>query len=156
MKNCIVCGELITQPRANKQYCGNACKQKAYRDGNDRAIDSIIGNKDEKLNTIEKGFNPEFVNQIILETMKEMQVHFSEHDQSDLNLFIFYKMKWNIRGEEFVNVMKWFSESELSLRWYYMVYNRRYNNEKPTKEEQIEYQNYCKFIYKFKANKEME
>lgn len=31
LKSCIVCGKTLSDQRSNKQYCGNACKQKAYR-----------------------------------------------------------------------------------------------------------------------------
>jgi len=30
-KSCIMCGKTLSDQRSNKQYCGNACKQKAYR-----------------------------------------------------------------------------------------------------------------------------
>lgn len=154
MKNCIVCGEVIAHTRANKQYCGNACKQKSYRDGNAKIESTQFNVSNINSTKLEIAYNPDFVSEIVLETMEEMKIHFPNQCSSYLNVFIYYKLKWNLRNEKFVEFMKWYLEDDYSLMWYHRKQqNNYYNNEELTKEEQIEYVNYCTFLKLFKANR---
>jgi hypothetical protein len=153
MKNCIVCGEVITEPRSNKRYCGNACKQKAYRDGNGKIVPIQTNGSNISSVNSDKIYTPDFVAEIVFETMEEMKTHFADYCSSYLNLFIYYKIKWNLRNGKFVELMKWYLEDNSSLLWYHRKqdYNL-HSNEELTKEEQIEYVNYCAFLKLFKAN----
>jgi len=142
MNQCLQCGENITEYRSNKQYCSNACKQKAYRNGNAK----------NDLETIpDAKFIPEFIQEITVETREVMQLHFSGFHPYHLNLFIYYQIKWNLTGDKFIKHMKWYLEDEFALYWYYKTRNPE-EYSRPTKEEAIEYEMYCQFIKAFNAN----
>src|SRR5688500_7210087 len=98
MNQCLQCGENITEYRPNKQYCSNACKQKAYRDGNAEK------NKEMRQGSNLASSSPQMltadvVSEIVLETMSEMITHFPNYDPASLELFIYCKIKLNLRGE---------------------------------------------------------
>src|SRR5688572_27275780 len=98
MNQCLQCGENITEYRPNKQYCSNDCKQKAYRYGNvNKNLETLNYNSLIPATNPNK-FTPEFVNEIVLETMSEMNTYFSKYDAACIELFVYCKVKLNIRG----------------------------------------------------------
>ena len=150
MEKCIECGNIITNPRKNKVYCGNACKQKAYRNVISSGIsDSSVSVTD--INPQIRIFEPEFVSEIVLETLNEMKQCFKTDEPFFLDVFIYYKLKWNVRGKDFVSLMKWYGGPEESFVWFYKCGLQHDHYGKPTKDEKIEFDMYCQFLKAFRA-----
>lgn len=150
MENCIECGNIITNPRKNKVYCGNACKQKAYRSVISSGNSELSASISEYLPQI-RIFEPEFVSEIVMETLNEMKQSFKTYEPFFLDVFIYYKLKWNVRGNDFVSLMKWYGAGEDTFIWFYKCVLQVDHYGKPTKDEKIEFEMYCQFLRSFRA-----
>jgi hypothetical protein len=142
--DCLSCGLPIHNGRKNKKYCSSACRQKSYRQGFHEAYKQQKMLEQKNSSIIISNNLRNHIEHLIIETTEQMRCHFKNYGSNMLNVFIYYKISWNLNGEDFVKQMKWFLKCESVFNWYYACFNEDLLPR--TKHQQIEYDNYCKFL----------